>query len=103
MEGKGLIEVTIAQDKHVSIDVTDNGKGISRENIRRVFNPGFTTKKRGWGLGLSLCKRIIEQYHQGELYVKQSELGKGTTFRVVIWEERAKGAEGQKAKAEQPQ
>jgi len=84
MEGKGLIEVTITKDRKVSIDVTDNGKGISRENIRRVFNPGFTTKKRGWGLGLSLCKRIIEQYHQGELYVKQSEPGKGTTFRVVI-------------------
>jgi signal transduction histidine kinase len=84
MEGKGLIEVNVQQDKKISIDVTDNGKGISRENLRKVFNPGFTTKKRGWGLGLSLCKRIIEQYHQGELYVKQSEVGKGTTFRVVI-------------------
>jgi signal transduction histidine kinase len=84
MEGKGLIEVTVQKDKKISIDVTDNGKGISRENIGKVFNPGFTTKKRGWGLGLSLSKRIIEQYHQGELYVKQSEVGKGTTFRVVI-------------------
>jgi signal transduction histidine kinase len=84
MEGKGLIEVTVQKDKKISIDVTDNGKGTSRENIGKVFNPGFTTKKRGWGLGLSLSKRIIEQYHQGELYVKQSEVGKGTTFRVVI-------------------
>ena len=84
LEGKGLIEITIQQDKKIFIDVTDNGKGISRENIRQVFNPGFTTKKRGWGLGLTLCKRIIEQYHQGELFVKQSEVGKGTTFRVVI-------------------
>ncbi|HSB94070.1 MAG TPA: ATP-binding protein [Flavitalea sp.] len=84
MEGKGLIEVNVQQEKRISIDVTDNGKGIARENIGKVFNPGFTTKKRGWGLGLSLSKRIIEQYHQGELYVKQSEVGKGTTFRVVI-------------------
>jgi len=84
MEGKGLIEVSIHQDKKIYIDVTDNGKGIARENINKVFKPGFTTKKRGWGLGLSLCKRIIEQYHQGELYVRQSEVGKGTTFRVVI-------------------
>jgi signal transduction histidine kinase len=84
MEGKGKIEVSIHQDKKILIDVTDNGKGIARENISKVFKPGFTTKKRGWGLGLSLCKRIIEQYHQGELYVRQSEVGKGTTFRVVI-------------------
>ena len=84
MEGKGQIEVSIHQDKKIYIDVTDNGKGIARENISKVFKPGFTTKKRGWGLGLTLCKRIIEQYHQGELYVRQSEVGKGTTFRVVI-------------------
>jgi signal transduction histidine kinase len=64
--------------------VTDTGKGISKQNISNVFKPGFTTKKRGWGLGLSLSKRIIEQYHKGELFVKNSEQGKGTTFRIVL-------------------
>jgi signal transduction histidine kinase len=66
------------------IDITDSGKGISKQNIGKVFKPGFTTKKRGWGLGLSLAKRIIEQYHKGQLYVKSSEPGKGTTFRIVL-------------------
>jgi signal transduction histidine kinase len=65
-------------------DITDTGKGISKHNIAKVFKPGFTTKKRGWGLGLSLAKRIMEQYHKGELFVKQSEPGKGTTFRIVL-------------------
>ena len=64
--------------------MTDTGKGISKQNINRVFSPGFTTKKRGWGLGLSLSKRIINQYHKGEIFVKSSEPGKGTTFRVVL-------------------
>ncbi|HQW92750.1 MAG TPA: ATP-binding protein, partial [Ferruginibacter sp.] len=68
----------------VIVDVTDSGKGISKQNIPKVFKPGFTTKKRGWGLGLTLCKRIIEQYHKGELFVKHSEPGKGTTFRIVL-------------------
>ncbi len=86
MEGKGLIMVRFKRDgKQVIIDVSDSGKGISSKNITRVFKPGFTTKKRGWGLGLSLSKRIIEQYHGGQLFVKQSEPGKGTTFRIVIW------------------
>jgi signal transduction histidine kinase len=85
MEGKGKILVDIKEEKkEILIDVSDSGKGISAANIRRVFKPGFTTKKRGWGLGLSLSKRIIEQYHQGELFVKQSDLGKGTTFRIVL-------------------
>jgi signal transduction histidine kinase len=85
MEGKGAIKVDIRnQPAHVIIDVTDTGKGISKQNIAKVFKPGFTTKKRGWGLGLSLSKRIIEQYHKGSLSVKQSELGKGTTFRIVL-------------------
>ena len=85
MEGKGSITIDIrnAEDT-VNIDVTDTGKGISKQNINRVFNPGFTTKKRGWGLGLSLSKRIIGQYHKGEIFVKSSEPGKGTTFRVVL-------------------
>ena len=85
MEGKGSMHVDIqAQEKNVIIDVKDTGKGISSQNVSRVFKPGFTTKKRGWGLGLSLSKRIIEQYHKGSLTVKQSEIGKGTTFRIVL-------------------
>jgi signal transduction histidine kinase len=85
MEGKGSITVHIVQhEKEILIDVTDTGKGISARNLQKVFKPGFTTKKRGWGLGLSLSKRIIEQYHKGELYVRQSEIGKGTTFRIVL-------------------
>jgi signal transduction histidine kinase len=85
MDGKGNILVSIKNEAaQVIVDVTDSGKGISKQNIANVFKPGFTTKKRGWGLGLTLCKRIIEQYHKGELYVKHSEPGKGTTFRIVL-------------------
>ncbi len=85
MEGKGSINITIKNETATTIiDVTDTGKGISKQNIANVFKPGFTTKKRGWGLGLSLSKRIIEQYHKGELFIKHSELGKGTTFRIVL-------------------
>lgn len=85
MEGKGAITIAIAdQEKEILIDVTDTGKGIAAKNVAKVFKPGFTTKKRGWGLGLSLSKRIIEQYHQGLLFVRHSELGKGTTFRIVL-------------------
>jgi len=85
MEGKGSIIVDIRNTTDaVNIDVTDTGKGISKQNISRVFNPGFTTKKRGWGLGLSLSKRIIDQYHKGEIFVKSSEIGKGTIFRIVL-------------------
>jgi len=85
MEGKGTISVDIQQlPNQVQIDVADTGKGIARQHIAKVFNPGFTTKKRGWGLGLSLSKRIIDQFHKGQLYVKHSEIGKGTTFRIVL-------------------
>jgi signal transduction histidine kinase len=85
MEGKGSITVDIKNEKDsVHIDVTDSGKGISKQNMAKVFKPGFTTKKRGWGLGLSLSRRIINQYHKGEIFVKNSELGKGTTFRIVL-------------------
>ncbi len=85
MEGKGYIKVDIKDEKKsVIIDVTDTGKGISKPNFSKIFKPGFTTKKRGWGLGLSLSKRIIAQYHKGEIFVKQSEPGKGTTFRIVL-------------------
>ncbi len=85
MEGKGSIGINIKNEAaNIIIDVKDSGKGISSQNIAKVFKPGFTTKKRGWGLGLSLSKRIIEQYHKGELFVKNSEPGKGTTFRIVL-------------------
>jgi signal transduction histidine kinase len=85
MDGKGGITVTIQQqEKEVLIDITDTGKGIPKKIQHKVFKPGFTTKKRGWGLGLSLSKRIIEQYHQGQLFVRQSEPGKGTTFRIIL-------------------
>ncbi len=85
IEGKGDISVTIQQlEKEILLDVADTGKGIAQKNLPKVFKPGFTTKKRGWGLGLSLSKRIIEQYHQGQLFVRQSEQGKGTTFRIVL-------------------
>jgi signal transduction histidine kinase len=85
MEGKGTIAIDIKKEKEeIHVDITDTGKGISKQNIARVFKPGFTTKKRGWGLGLSLSRRIIEQYHKGEIFVKSSEVGKGTTFRIVL-------------------
>lgn len=90
MEGKGAISVDIMEEKgQVQIDVTDTGKGIAAQNINQVFKPGFTTKRRGWGLGLSLSRRIISQYHKGEIFVKQSEIGKGTTFRIVLKKENA--------------
>jgi signal transduction histidine kinase len=85
MEGKGNIDVAIKNETaSVLIDITDSGKGISKQHLGTIFNPGFSTKKRGWGLGLTLSKRIIEQYHKGELFVKNSEPGKGTTFRIVL-------------------
>jgi len=85
MEGTGKISISIKDDlTNVVMDVTDTGKGITSANLQKVFQPGFTTKKRGWGLGLSLSKRIVELYHKGQLYVKQSEPGKGTTFRIIL-------------------
>ena len=85
MVGKGTIAIKIKKEtKDIIIDVTDSGKGISKKHLNKVFKPGFTTKKRGWGLGLSLSKRIIEQYHKGHLIVRHSEPGKGTTFRIVL-------------------
>ncbi len=85
MDGKGSIVVNIKNETtQTVIEVTDSGKGILKSNINKVFKPGFTTKKRGWGLGLSLSKRIIEHYHKGALFVKNSEVGKGTTFRIVL-------------------
>jgi nitrogen-specific signal transduction histidine kinase len=87
IEGKGLITVEISGNKikkQVFIDVTDTGKGIPRSKFDTVFQPGYTTRKRGWGLGLSLTKRMIENYHNGQIFVRDSEVGKGTTFRIVL-------------------
>ncbi len=85
MEGKGTITLTLEEKPdHVVIEVQDTGKGIKKKDIGNVFTPGFTTKKRGWGLGLSLAKRIVEEYHKGRIFVKQSEVGKGTTFRIEM-------------------
>jgi K+-sensing histidine kinase KdpD len=85
IEGNGIITITAGIiENNMLIDVTDTGKGILKNHLKDVFKPGFTTKKRGWGLGLSLSKRIIEQYHKGKLFVKWSEPGKGTTFRIIL-------------------
>jgi signal transduction histidine kinase len=85
MNGNGAIRISISdQTQFVYIDVTDTGKGIPKSKYKTVFEPGFTTKQRGWGLGLSLTKRIIENYHSGKIFVKNSELDKGTTFRIVL-------------------
>ena len=85
MNGEGHIDIHVAQtDERVCIDVEDTGKGILKSHFSSVFSPGFTTKKRGWGLGLSLAKRIIESYHKGRIYVKHSELNKGTVFRIEL-------------------
>lgn len=85
MEGKGYIEVKLQQQGiKVLIDVSDTGKGIPQQNLTKIFQPGFTTRKRGWGLGLTLTRRIIEQYHNGSVFVKWSEPGKGTTFRIIL-------------------
>lgn len=85
MEGSGVIKLHVENlAGKTIIDVSDNGKGIRKKNLQTVFKPGFTTKSRGWGLGLSLAKRIVEEYHKGKIYVKVSEIGKGTTFRIEL-------------------
>lgn len=85
MNGAGSITVTVSQsDDKAFVEIADTGKGISKSKHKRVFEPGYTTKKRGWGLGLSLAKRIMEQYHKGRIFVKQSAPGKGTTFRMEL-------------------
>ena len=85
MNGEGTIKFVVTHDyNNAYIEVSDTGKGIAKSQFKTVFEPGFTTKKRGWGLGLSLAKRIMEQYHRGRIYVKGSELGKGTTFRIEL-------------------
>ncbi|MEO5911664.1 MAG: HAMP domain-containing sensor histidine kinase [Pelobium sp.] len=87
IEGNGKISINIIENlvkEQIFVDITDTGKGISRSKFDAIFQPGFTTRKRGWGLGLSLTKRIIENYHRGQIFVKDSEIGKGTTFRIII-------------------
>ena len=85
MTGSGKIDITVNKNgNEVMIDVKDTGKGMERKMYKTVFSPGFTTKERGWGLGLSLAKRIIEEYHQGKIFVRQSEIGVGTTFRIIL-------------------
>ncbi|MCP4883913.1 MAG: HAMP domain-containing histidine kinase [Flavobacteriales bacterium] len=85
MEGKGKIGIELRQvEDEIQIDITDTGKGIPANKLKTVFQPGYTTKKRGWGLGLSLVKRIVEDFHNGKVYVLKSELDKGTTFRLTF-------------------
>ena len=85
MNGEGRITIHVAQTtEQAYIDIEDTGKGIHKSHFKTVFSPGFTTKRRGWGLGLSLAKRIIESYHKGRIYIKHSEIGKGTTFRIEL-------------------
>ena len=85
MEGSGEISIRIAEtEKHALIDITDTGKGIPKSAFKKIFNPGFTTKQRGWGLGLSLAKRIIEEYHNGKIFVRHSEVGKGSCIRILL-------------------
>lgn len=86
MKGQGVIDIDIIKEseKYVYVDIKDSGKGMEKGMFKKVFNPGFTTRKRGWGLGLTLAKRIIEGYHNGKIFVKHSEINKGTTFRIVL-------------------
>lgn len=86
MAGIGELHISISNDSknRVVVDIRDTGKGIAKGNLRRVFKAGFSTKKRGWGLGLTLAKRIVEIYHDGSLFVKETEVGKGTTFRMIL-------------------
>ena len=85
MNGSGKITLFLQDEgEHIAIEVSDTGKGIKKKDIKHVFKPGFTTKKRGWGLGLSLAKRIVEEYHKGRIFVVNSEVGKGTTFRIEL-------------------
>lgn len=85
MDGDGKVNINLSGDeKEIIIEVTDSGKGIPSRDFKTIFKPGYSTKKRGWGLGLSLSKRIIEEYHKGKIFVKESSVGKGTTFRILL-------------------
>jgi signal transduction histidine kinase len=85
MEGSGVITARITEtDVHAFIDIIDTGKGIPKSLFKKIFNPGFTTKQRGWGLGLSLARRIVEEYHHGKIFVRSSEMGKGSCIRIIL-------------------
>ncbi len=85
IEGSGEVTIRVTEDeKHAVIDISDTGKGMSKAAYKKIFNPGYTTKKRGWGLGLSLSKRIIDEYHNGKIFVKSSEIGKGSCIRIMM-------------------
>lgn len=85
MKGEGKIKLQIHDNKkNIFIDISDEGSGIESKNVKKIFKPGFTTKKRGWGLGLSLARRIIEDYHYGKIFVQNTEINKGTTFRIIL-------------------
>ena len=85
MKGKGSVSLDISENnKAIKITITDTGKGIQKSQFKQIFKPGFTTKKRGWGLGLSLSKRIVEEYHNGKIFVKKSEINKGTSIQILL-------------------
>jgi signal transduction histidine kinase len=85
MEGNGTISILISETgKNATIDISDTGKGIPKSAFKKIFSPGFTTKQRGWGVGLSLAKRIIEEYHHGKIFVRNSEIGKGSVIRILM-------------------
>ena len=85
MQGKGTLTINVSKENnHVCIDVSDTGKGLPRNKFKTIFQPGYTTKSRGWGLGLSLAQRIVKEYHHGKIMVKSSEIDKGTTFRICL-------------------
>jgi signal transduction histidine kinase len=92
MNGSGQITYSLRQkENQVYVDVTDTGKGLQKSQFKTIFQPGYSTKKRGWGLGLSLAKRIVENYHNGKIFIKESEINKGTTFRIILHKLRIKG------------
>jgi len=85
MKGKGKLKVEITHlENNVKVNISDTGKGIAKQDFKKIFEPGFTSRKRGWGLGLSLAKRIIEDYHDGKIKVLQSTIGKGTTMQIAL-------------------
>jgi signal transduction histidine kinase len=85
MEGAGELRIGISEtEKNVLIDISDTGKGIPKRAFKKIFNPGYTTKQRGWGLGLSLAKRIVEEFHNGRIYVRHSEVEKGSCIRIIM-------------------
>jgi two-component system, sporulation sensor kinase D len=85
MEGRGEISINVSEtEKSVMIDIYDTGKGIPKRAFKKIFNPGYTTKQRGWGLGLSLARRIVEEFHKGRIYVRHSEVEKGSCIRIIL-------------------